>query len=98
MKMGNQGGYFGYKMSGSNYVDEKGTPDKSEFYNVSKDDVMRIGQYKDNPLQHPETIKRRRGDLEDFMAQSHRVILVILRVLSEQLGVGSRHLARSPQA
>ena len=31
-EMGNTGSYFGYKMSGSNYVDEKGTPDKSEFY------------------------------------------------------------------
>ena len=86
-EMGNTGRYFGYKMSGSNYVDDKGTPDKSEFYNVSKDDVMRVGQYKENPLPHPETIKRRRGELEEFMAQSHRVILVILRVLGEQLGL-----------
>ena len=31
-EMGNTGAYYGYKMSGSNYVDEKGTPDKSEFY------------------------------------------------------------------
>lgn len=31
-EMGNTGHYYGYKMSGSNYVDEKGTPDKSEFY------------------------------------------------------------------
>jgi isopenicillin N synthase-like dioxygenase len=87
-EMGNTGSYFGYKMSGSNYVDSKGTPDKSEFYNVSKDDVMGNGEYKDHPLEHPETIKRRRAELEEFMASAHRVILVILRVLGEQLGLG----------
>ena len=91
-EMGNQGGYFGYKMSGSNYVDDKGTPDKSEFYNVSKDDVMRVGQYKDKPLEHPETIRRRRDELEKFMSQSHRVILVILRALAEQLGLDAEVL------
>lgn len=87
-EMGNTGSYFGYKMSGSQYVDDKGTPDKSEFYNVSKDDVMRVGQYKEKPLEHPETVKQRRGELEEFMASSHRVILVVLRVLGEQLGLG----------
>ncbi|KAK5166916.1 uncharacterized protein LTR77_007645 [Saxophila tyrrhenica] len=86
-EMGNTGSYFGYKMSGSNYVDSKGTPDKSEFYNISKDDVMRNGQYKDHPLEHPETIKRRRAELEEFMASCHRVVLMVLRTLGEQLGL-----------
>lgn len=40
--MGSTGGYFGYKRSGSQYVDENGTPDHSEFYNVSKDDILRV--------------------------------------------------------
>ena len=57
-------------------------------HSVSKDDVMRVGQYKDQPLQHPETINRRRAELEEFMASCHEVILVILRVLGEQLGLG----------
>jgi hypothetical protein len=86
-EMGNMGGYFGYKMSGSNYVDSKGTPDKSEFYNISRDDVFGNGEYKDNPLEHPETIKRRKGELEEFMRSAHRVVLVILKVLGEQLGL-----------
>lgn len=84
-EMGNTGRYYGYKMSGSNVVDAKGTPDRSEFYNVSKDDIMGIA---DQPLDHPKTIDRRRGELEEFMASAHRVVLVILRVLSEQLGLG----------
>lgn len=87
-EMGNTGRYFGYKMSGSNYVDSKGTPDQSEFYNVSKDDVMGNGQYKEHPLEHPSTIERRRGELEGFMSSAHRVVLVVLKVLSEQLGLG----------
>lgn len=88
-EMGNTGRYFGYKMSGSNYVDDKGTPDKSEFYNVSKDDVLRNGEYKDKPLEHPETINRRRAELEEFMSQSHLVVLAILKALGEQLGLES---------
>jgi hypothetical protein len=91
-EMGNQGGYFGYKMGGSNYIDDKGTPDNMEFYNVSKDDVMGIGRYKEEPLAHPETIQRRRGELEEFMVACHRVTLVILRVLGEQLGLDSETL------
>lgn len=38
-EMGNTGSYFGYKMSGSNYVDENGTPDKSE---VMATDIQRL--------------------------------------------------------
>lgn len=86
-EMGNTGRYFGYKMSGSQYVDKKGTPDKSEFYNVSKDDILRVGPYKDEPLEHPETIVQRREELETFMKSSHNVVTVVLRVLGEQLGL-----------
>jgi hypothetical protein len=87
-EMGNTGRYFGYKMSGSNYVDSKGTPDKSEFYNISKDDVMGNGQYAEQPLEHPLTIERRKAELKEFMTSAHRVVLVVLKVLSEQLGLG----------
>ena len=48
---------------------------------------MKIGQYKNSPLQHPETINRKRSELEHFMASSHEVTLVILKVLGEQLGL-----------
>ena len=54
---------------------------------VSKDDVLRVGQYKDNPLKHPKTIDHRRSELENFMSSSHDVILVILKVLGKQLGL-----------
>ena len=84
--MGTTGGYFGYKRSGAQYVDEKGTKDQSEFYNVSKDDILRVG---DNaPLQHPQPINERRNDLEKFMRSSHAVVTTVARALSEQLGLG----------
>lgn len=88
-EMGSKGGYFGYKMSGSQYVDEKGTPDCSQFYNVSKDDILRVGQYATHPLEHPAPINKRKAELEVFMNSSHNVITVILKVLGEKLGLDS---------
>lgn len=84
-EMSNTGRYFGYKMKGSNVVDSKGTPDTSEFYAVSKDEIMKIA---DKPMKHPETIDRRRSELKEFMVSAHGVVLVVLRVLSEKLGLG----------
>lgn len=38
--MGTNGSPVGYKSFGAAFVDEKGTPDANEFYNISKDDVL----------------------------------------------------------
>ena len=84
--MGTTGGYFGYKKSGAQYVDEKGTKDQSEFYNISKDDILRVGDKA--PLQHPQPVNERREEVEDFMRSCHKVVTVIARALSEQLGLG----------
>jgi len=81
-----KGSYFGYKSSGSQYIDDKGTADQSEFYNISKDDILRIGDKP--PLQHPGPVNERRKELAQFMRSSHNVVTVIARVLSEQLGLG----------
>lgn len=48
---------------------------------------MKIGDYKDNPMEHPDTVNERRAELEHFMESSHDVTLVILRALAEQLGL-----------
>lgn len=48
-----------------------------------------MGQYKDDPLRHPETITKRRTELENFMTSCHEVTLVILRVLGKQLSLES---------
>lgn len=89
--MGTTGKYFGYKRSGSQYVDSKGTPDQSEFYNVSKDDVLRTDPNAE-PLQHPEPVNQRRKELEDFMRAGHKVITVVLRVLGGKLGLDAERL------
>ena len=89
--MGTTGKYFGYKRSGSQYVDSKGTPDQSEFYNVSKDDILRTDPNA-KQLQHPEPVNQRREELEQFMKAGHKVITVVLRVLGEKLGLDADKL------
>jgi isopenicillin N synthase-like dioxygenase len=84
--MGSTGGLLCCKRSASQYVDEKGTPDHSEFYNVSKDDILHVGGRES--LRHPEPVNQRRTELENFMHSFHHVITVIARVLGEQLGLG----------
>jgi isopenicillin N synthase-like dioxygenase len=84
--MGTTGGYFGYKKSGAHFVDEKGTKDHTECYNISKDDILRVGDKA--PLQHPLPVNERREEVEDFMRSCHKVVTVIARALSEQLGLG----------
>jgi isopenicillin N synthase-like dioxygenase len=39
-------------------------------------------------VHHPETINRHRNELKEFMVSAHGVVLVVLRVLSEKLGLG----------
>ncbi|TKA55488.1 hypothetical protein B0A49_11457 [Cryomyces minteri] len=84
--MGTKGRHSGCKRSGSQYADEKGTPDQSEFYNVSRDDILRIGDAE--PLKHPQPAKARRAELERFTESSHHAVTVVTRALSEQLGLG----------
>jgi len=83
--MGTTGSYFGYKRSGASYVDEKGTPDQIESYNISKDDILRVGN--SAPLLQPEPINKRRRELDSFMRSSHAVAMTVLRTLGGRLGL-----------
>jgi isopenicillin N synthase-like dioxygenase len=83
--MGTTGHYYGYKRSGAMIVDEKGNPDRSEFYNVSKDEVLRIGDAKSTP--HPDVVKERFEELQKFMRACHRVVTLLLRSLGKSLGL-----------
>lgn len=38
-------------------------------------------------MSHPSTIESRRSDLENFMRSCHRVVMVIARALSKELGL-----------
>lgn len=83
--MGTTGHYYGYKRSGSMYVDEKGTPDHSEFYNISKDEVLGIGDAKPTP--HPQVVRDRHDELETYMRACHRVVTTLVRTLGKELGL-----------
>ena len=83
--MGTTGNYYGYKRSGAMYVDEKGTPDHSEFYNVSKDQFLGIG----NPptTEHPQVVIDSKQELEKFMRACHRVVTILVGALGQELGL-----------
>jgi isopenicillin N synthase-like dioxygenase len=93
--MGTTGHYFGYKRSGAMFVDDKGTKDHSEFYNVSKDDVLGIRQpgTEDNAQatteHNPQVVRDRFEELKTFMKSCHRVIYTITASLGKSLGLPS---------
>ena len=84
---GKNGVYFGYKAVGSMYVDKQGTPDKIEFWNISKDEIL----LKDK-VEFPEPIIDAKNIVKEYIIKSHEVVLVILEALSAGLGLDSRVL------
>jgi isopenicillin N synthase-like dioxygenase len=85
---GKNGVYFGYKAVGSMFIDRKGTPDKIEFWNISKDEII-----VQDRIEFPEPIIDAKSTVKEYMMKSHEIVLVILQALSENLGLGSRALA-----
>lgn len=76
-----QGSYYGYKGYGEGVIDSKGTKDRNEFYNVSKDDILGIS----NPLPAPAILEPQRDLLESYMRQSHAIVTLLLRHLNARL-------------
>lgn len=78
-----QGSYFGYKGLGAGVIDAKGTRDRNEFYNVSKDDILGLSER----LPAPDVLQDEghRALLEGYMVRSHAVITLLLAVLNEKL-------------
>ncbi|OCT52474.1 oxidoreductase, 2OG-Fe(II) oxygenase family [Cladophialophora carrionii] len=93
--MGTTGHYYGYKRSGAMFVDDKGTKDHSEFYNVSKDEVLGIPQPvppdgkppKTATGHHPQVVLDRFDELKTFMKSCHQVIYTITTSLGKSLGL-----------
>ncbi|KIW29087.1 uncharacterized protein PV07_04927 [Cladophialophora immunda] len=93
--MGTTGHYYGYKRSGAMFVDDKGTKDHSEFYNVSKDEVLGIPQ--PPPADgtppasvsghHPQVVLDRFEELQTFMKSCHAVVYAITTSLGKSLGL-----------
>lgn len=100
--MGTTGHYYGYKRSGAMFVDDKGTKDHSEFYNVSKDEVLSIPQppsidgkpQKAPSAHHPQVVLDRFDELKAFMKSCHNVIYTITASLGKSLDLPS-HLLES---
>lgn len=84
--MGTTGHYFGYKRSGAMIVDQKGTPDQSEFFNISKDEMLGIGKLGANPSDQPDVVMERKKELEEFMRSCHKIVTVLVRALGTELG------------
>ncbi|TKA25324.1 hypothetical protein B0A50_06228 [Salinomyces thailandicus] len=80
-----QGSYFGYKGLGAGVVDSKGTRDRNEFYNISKDDILGVG----SALPAPEVLQMQesRALLKSYMQRSHAVVSLVLGQLNEKLGL-----------
>ncbi|KAK3076174.1 hypothetical protein LTS18_013714, partial [Coniosporium uncinatum] len=84
-----KGSYFGYKGYGAGVIDKKGTADRNEFYNVSKDDVLDVVAPEDR-LPAPEMLgleSTNRKTLASFIEGSHAVVRLILDLLDERLGL-----------
>lgn len=72
-------------MMGSNVLDSKCTPGASELRAVSDNEIMKIA---DKSTKHPGTINRRWSKSKESMILAHGVVLVVLRVLSDKVGLG----------
>jgi len=82
-----QGSYFGYKGLGAGVIDSKGTKDRNEFYNTSKDDHLGIS----DRLPAPSVLQKddNRALLKSYMQRSHAIVTLILRDLNAKLSLPS---------
>lgn len=84
---GKNGVYFGYKAMGTMYVDRKGTPDRIEFWNIAKDEILL-----ENKVTFPKPILDAKDTIKEYMTKSHQIVLVILEILSLKLGLDPQKL------
>ncbi|EME84735.1 uncharacterized protein MYCFIDRAFT_41980 [Pseudocercospora fijiensis CIRAD86] len=77
--------YFGYKGYGDGVIDRKGTKDRVEFWNISKDDILGISER----LKNPEVLRgeENRGKIRAYMLDCHAVVTMILGRLEKRLGL-----------
>lgn len=80
-----KGSYFGYKGYGKGIVDAKGTRDRNEFWNISKDDILGLSERLPNPdvLQD----ENNRELLSSYILRSQAVIDLLFKHLNDKLGL-----------
>ncbi|EFQ85140.1 hypothetical protein PTT_19960 [Pyrenophora teres f. teres 0-1] len=76
-----QGTYFGYKGYGEGIVDAKGTKDRNEFYNISKDDILSLSA----PLPAHAILSAHRSLYKSYIHTSHAICMLIASLLSSRL-------------
>ncbi|KAF2650473.1 Clavaminate synthase-like protein [Lophiostoma macrostomum CBS 122681] len=76
-----QGSYFGYKGYGKGIVDKKGTRDRNEFYNISKDDVLGLSER----LPSPHVLNGHRDLYASYIKASHAICMLVASILSSRL-------------
>ncbi|KAF2114107.1 putative oxidoreductase [Lophiotrema nucula] len=80
-----KGSYFGYKGYGKGIVDAKGTKDRNEFYNISKDDILGLSEQ----LPSPDVLNAQRDLYESYIKSSHAVCMLITSLVSSRLPLTS---------
>ncbi|KAF2104569.1 Clavaminate synthase-like protein [Rhizodiscina lignyota] len=78
-----EGIYFGYKSFGRNILDKKGTRDRNEYWNVSKNDVLGDSE----PQPNPDVIKEKRPLFASYVTHTHAITTLIMRILNDKLGL-----------
>ena len=78
-----KGSYFGYKGYGEGIIDAKGTRDRNEFYNVSKDDALGLSER----LPCPDGLdgEEKRALFRDYIERSHAICSTIIDLVSNRL-------------
>ncbi|KAI0333381.1 Clavaminate synthase-like protein [Cubamyces sp. BRFM 1775] len=91
-EQGDQGFSFGYKASGVQFMDDKGTKDITEFLNISKDDALAWP----TPYHrtYPSTVNARmESTIRPFIEKSLAINHFLIDVLNDKLGLPKGALA-----
>jgi isopenicillin N synthase-like dioxygenase len=83
-----KGSYFGYKGYGEGIIDAKGTRDRNEFYNISKDDVLSLS----GRLPCPEVLdgEEKRALFKSYIERSHAICSTIIALVSKRLPLSQK--------
>ncbi|KAE9406691.1 Clavaminate synthase-like protein [Gymnopus androsaceus JB14] len=85
-EQGDEGSSFGYKAAGTNATDASGTPDKTEFINVAKDDAL--AWPKQARRAYPSTVNdRMESTIIPFVKKSIEINDTILSIFNTKLGL-----------
>ncbi|KAF2097990.1 Clavaminate synthase-like protein [Rhizodiscina lignyota] len=93
-----QGKYFGYKGMGAEVIDGAGTRDRNEIYNISKDDILEIGE----SLPQPGLVNERRGLLKRYITQNNAVLQTLFNSFTQVMklpsssSLATRHRLSAP--